>query len=308
MSIGVAAYPEGGGEPQTLLKNADIAMYAAKDLGRNRYCFYDPSMDAAALEGLRLERNLRHALRHEEFRLAFQPIVDLSSGRTVAVEALLRWHSRELGEVPADRFIPIAEETGLIHEIGEWVLFEACRLVSEIQPDHAFRVAVNLSSRQFSHPRRLLDSVLFALRNSGLMPNQLELEITETILIDDRPEIAGLIDQLDRIGVRLSLDDFGTGYSALNYLQRFPFDVLKIDRSFTNQVPDSSANASLIRAIIAMAHALELEVVAEGIERREQAGFLLVYHCEFGQGHLYSRPMSTEELRLHLIDPQAISA
>ncbi|MGB5252802.1 MAG: EAL domain-containing protein [Sedimenticolaceae bacterium] len=307
-SIGVATYPKGGKEPQMLVKNADIAMYAAKEMGRNRCCHYDPSMDAAALEGMRIERNLRSALRKQEFRLAFQPIVDLSSGRTVAVEALLRWKNAELGEVPADKFIPIAEECGLIHDIGEWVLIEACRVVSELQPDHDFRVAINLSSRQFSHPSHLLDCVLLALRRSGLMPNQLELEITEAILIDDRAEIAKLIDQLDRIGVRLSLDDFGTGYSALNYLQRFPFDALKIDRSFTKQLPDSDANASLIRAIIAMAHALGLEVIAEGIERREQAGFLLVYHCELGQGHLYSEPMSAEQLRLHLIDPQAISA
>ena len=304
----VANYPPGGKEPRMLVKNADIAMYAAKELGRNRFCYYDPSMDAAALEGMRIERNLRVALGKQEFRLAFQPIVDLSSGRTVAVEALLRWKNAELGEVPADKFIPIAEESGLIHDIGEWVLIEACRAVSELQPDHDFRVAINLSSRQFSHPSHLLDCVLLALRRSGLMPNQLELEITETILIDDRAEIADLIHQLDRIGVRLSLDDFGTGYSALNYLQRFPFDALKIDRSFTKQVPDSDANASLIRAIIAMAHALGLEVIAEGIERREQAGFLLVYHCELGQGHLYSEPMSAEQLRLHLIDPQAISA
>ena len=307
-SIGVANYPQGGKDPQILVKNADIAMYAAKELGRNRCCNYDPSMDAAALEGMRIERNLRLALKRQEFRLAFQPIVDLSSGKTVAVEALLRWKNAELGEVPADKFIPIAEECGLIHDIGGWVLVEACRVVSELQPEDDFRVAINLSSRQFSHPRHLLDCVLLALRRSGLMPNQLELEITETILIDDRAEIVDLINQLDRIGVRLSLDDFGTGYSALNYLQRFPFDALKIDRSFTKQVPDSDANASLIRAIIAMAHALGLEVIAEGIERREQAGFLLVYHCEFGQGHLYSEPMSADQLRLHLIDPQAISA
>jgi diguanylate cyclase (GGDEF)-like protein len=307
-SIGVASYPRGGKDPQMLVKNADIAMYAAKELGRNRFCNYDPSMDAAALEGMRIERNLRLALRRQEFRLAFQPIVDLSSGKTVAVEALLRWKNAELGEVPAEKFVPIAEECGLIHDIGEWVLVEACRIVSEMQPDHDFRVAINLSSRQFSHPNHLLDCVLLALRRSGLMPNQLELEITETILIDDRTEIVDLINQLDRIGVRLSLDDFGTGYSALNYLQRFPLDALKIDRSFTKQLPDGGANASLIRAIIAMAHALGLEVIAEGIERREQAGFLLVYHCEFGQGHLYSEPMSADQLRLHLIDPQAISA
>jgi len=307
-SIGVAAYPQGGTEPQKLLKNADIAMYAAKERGRNRYCYYDPSMDAAAIEGVRLENNLRHALRRNEFRLVFQPIVAIGSGRIVAVEALLRWTNEELGEVPPEKFIPVAEETGLIHEIGEWLLAEACHAIARIQPDHQFRIAINLSSKQFSRPGRLLECILSALRQSGLMPNQLELEITESILIDDRPEITDLISQLDRIGVRLSLDDFGTGYSALNYLQRFPFDVLKIDRSFTSQIPGSKANSSLIRAIIAMAHALELEVVAEGLETREQAGFLLVYHCEFGQGYLYSQPMPAEQLEVQLACEQAIPA
>jgi EAL domain-containing protein (putative c-di-GMP-specific phosphodiesterase class I) len=283
-------------------------MYAAKQNGRNGFALYDPTMDAGALETVRLERNLRHALARDELYLVFQPIVDLASGRTTAFEALLRWHNAELGEVSPTRFIPVAEETGLIHEIGEWVMREACRTLGALHADSALRVAVNLSPKQFSHPTRLLDCVLDALRQSGLMPEQLEIEITESILIDDRPEIAGLINQLDRIGVRLSLDDFGTGYSALNYLQRFPFDVLKIDRSFTCQVPDSKANASLIRAIIAMAHALDLEVVAEGIETRQQAGFLLVYHCEFGQGFLYSRPLPRDRIRHHLDEGTALSA
>jgi EAL domain-containing protein (putative c-di-GMP-specific phosphodiesterase class I) len=283
-------------------------MYAAKEQGRNRYCYYDPSMDAAAIEGMRLENNLRHALEKDEFHLMFQPIVEMGSGKIVAVEALLRWTNQELGEVSPEQFIPIAEETGLIHEIGEWVLVEACTIIGKLQLGRQFRIAVNLSSKQFSRPARLLDCVLFALRQSGLNPSQLELEITETILIDDRPEIADLINQLDRIGVRLSIDDFGTGYSALNYLQRFPFDVLKIDRSFTSQMPGSNANSSLIRAIIAMAHALDLEVVAEGIETREQAGFLLVYHCEFGQGYLYSRPMNVQQMQIHLTGVQAALA
>ena len=307
-SIGVAAYPDGGTEPHKLMKNADIAMYSAKERGRNRYCYYDPSMDAQAMESMKLENNLRHALSRDEFHLQYQPIVDLSSGRTVAVEALLRWTSAEMGNVPPDKFVPIAEETGVIHEIGEWVLMEACKKVGALRRDLDFRLAVNLSSKQFSRPGRLLDCVLMALRNSGLMPSQLELEFTESILIDDRPEIGEFINQLDRIGVRLSIDDFGTGYSALNYLQRFPFDILKIDRSFTNQVPDNEASASLIRAIIAMAHALGLEVIAEGIEERKQTGFLLVHHCEFGQGYLYSKPLSINDLREYLAAEQAMIA
>ena len=307
-SIGVASFPEGGTEPQRLLKNADIAMYAAKEQGRNRYSYYDPSLDAAAVESMKIENNLRHALAREELHLLFQPIVDLSSGSIVAAEALLRWTNRELGDVPPDKFIPVAEETGLIHEIGEWVLTEACRQIGTLHTDREFRVAVNLSTRQFSRPGRLLDCVLSALRTSGLMPSQLELEITESVLIDDRPEIGALIGQLDRIGVRLSIDDFGTGYSALNYLQRFPFDILKIDRSFTQEIPDNEASSSLIRAIIAMAHALGLEVIAEGIEHRTQAGFLLVQHCEFGQGFLYSRPVSLHNLHELLAEEHAKSA
>ncbi len=307
-SIGVATYPDGGAEPETLLKNADVAMYAAKQSGRNRYSYFDPSMDASSVETLRLEHRLRHALKNREFQLVFQPIVDLSSGTTVAVEALLRWTSYDLGSVTPERFIPIAEETGLIHEIGEWVLVEACNSLSAMQPDADFRVAVNLSSKQFSRPTRLLDSTLHALQTSGLMPNQLELEITESVLMEDRPEITSLIHQLDRIGVRLSIDDFGTGYSALNYLQRFPFDVVKIDRTFTHQIPDSESDASLIRAIIAIAQALGLEVIAEGIENRQQAGFLLVQHCRFGQGRLYSEPMTAAQLGVHLSEAQALSA
>ncbi len=307
-SIGIATYPEAGSEPQQLLKNADIAMYSAKQAGRNRYRSYNPSMDAAAVASTRLENNLRRALERQELHLVFQPIVELNSGTTVAVEALLRWTSKDLGVVEPDRFIPIAEESGMIHEIGEWLLVEACRTISAMQPDNEFRVAINLSSKQFSRPGRLLDCTLYALKTSGLMPSQLELEITESILIDDSAETTDLIHQLDRIGVRLSIDDFGTGYSALNYLQRFPFDVLKIDRSFTQQIPHSESNASLIRAIMATARALSLEVVAEGVENREQAGFLLVQHCNFGQGYLYSEPMSAEQLALHLAGERAMSA
>ncbi|MCB1775622.1 MAG: EAL domain-containing protein [Gammaproteobacteria bacterium] len=307
-SIGVAVYPHGGDEPIKLLKNADIAMYAAKERGRNRYCLYDPGMDVATVQRLQLENNLRHALERNEMHIAYQPIVELVSGRTIAVEALLRWDNPQFGNVSPDRFIPIAEETGLIHEIGEWVLYNACAQIAEIQDNSRLRLAINLSTKQFSRPAHLLDAVLRALRHSGLMPFQLELEVTESLLIDDDPEVVRLLGQLDRIGVRLSVDDFGTGYSALNYLQRFPFDVLKIDRSFTAQIPDNDANATLIRAIIAMAHALELEVVAEGIERREQAGFLLVQHCEYGQGYLYSKPLSLDELEIHLGTDAALSA
>ena len=307
-SIGVTAYPHGGREPLKLLKNADVAMYAAKQRGRNRYCHYDPSLDASEVESVQIENQLRHALKRNEFHLVFQPIVAIGSGSIVAVEALLRWSSAELGDVPPEKFIPVAEETGLIHEIGEWLLTEACRAIAAIRPGHQFRVTLNLSPKQFSRPGRLLEQVLFALRQSGLMPNQLELEVTEATLTQDRPEITELINQLDRIGVRLSLDDFGTGYSALNYLQRYPFDVLKIDRSFTCQVPTSKANSSLVRAIIAMAHAFDLEVVAEGLETREQAGFLLVYHCDYGQGYLYSQPIGVEQLQIHMAGEQAIPA
>jgi diguanylate cyclase (GGDEF)-like protein len=307
-SIGVAVYPEGGDEPLQLLKNADIAMYAAKESGRNRYCLYDPGMDVATVQRLQLENNLRHALSRDEMHLAYQPIVDLVSGRTVAVEALLRWDNPQFGNVSPERFIPIAEETGLIHEIGEWVLDTACTEIAAIQGNSRLRLAINLSTKQFSRPARLMDAVLRALRHSGMMPLQLELEVTESLLIDDEPEVTRLLGQLDRIGVRLSIDDFGTGYSALNYLQRFPFDVLKIDRSFMAQIPDNAANATLIRAIIAMAHALELEVVAEGIERRDQAGFLLVQHCEYGQGYMYSKPLTADELRGHLGTDTAMSA
>jgi len=306
--IGIASYPSDASDMAALIQSAEGASAQVSAEEKGGFQFYSSDMNAKSRERLQMEADLRHAIDAEQLVLHYQPIVDVKNGQVTGVEALVRWQKSDGKFIFSNEFIPVAEETGLIHEIGEWVLIEACRTMSEMAADRQLRVAVNLSPKQFSRPGRLLECILYALRESGLMPNQLELEITETILIDDRPEIADLIDQLDRIGVRLSIDDFGTGYSALNYLQRFPFDVLKIDRSFTSQVPDSGANASLIRAIIAMAHALDLEVIAEGIERREQAGFLLVYHCEFGQGHLYSRPMTADALRLHLADPQAIPA
>lgn len=298
-SIGLTVFPSDGTTPAELLRNAETAMYMAKQQGHG-YHFYTPEMNREALERLTLETQLRHAAARGELSLHYQPVLDLSSGRGVAVEALMRWHHPELGHVGPDRFIPVAEETGLIIPIGQWLLDEACQqAVRWRQQGLLLRVAVNVSSRQFVGGH-IVSAVERALSASRLPPEWLELELTERLLLSDVPQTKYALNQLKRLGVRLVLDDFGTGYSSLSYLKRYPFDALKIDRSFIRDLDKEPEAAALTRAIIAMGHSLGLEVIGEGIETRDQAEFLQRHGCRLAQGFLFGHPQAASELQQQL--------
>ncbi|UHD18296.1 putative bifunctional diguanylate cyclase/phosphodiesterase [Thiocapsa bogorovii] len=296
VTLGVAMSPHDGKSAEDLLKNADLAMKEGKDSGRARYSFYVTGLDVQIRERLSMANLLRHAAERGELALLYQPLIDLRSGRVVAAEALLRWTSEELGTVAPDLLVPVAEDAGLIQQIGGWVLQRACAAAARWQSIAPCRVAVNVSSLQLQAPESFSEQVELALQRSGLNAGLLELEITEGVLLRDRPTIGALLAGLDRRGIRLSLDDFGTGYSALSYLRRFPFHVLKIDRSFIAGIPDNQEDTELTRAIIAMAQALDLSVLAEGVERPEQRDFLLEQGCDLAQGYLFSRPIDANGL------------
>ncbi|MBI2380569.1 MAG: EAL domain-containing protein [Gammaproteobacteria bacterium] len=291
-SIGITLFPVDGDQPQALLQNADAAMYRAKALGRNTYQYFTPQMNVEAIDRLKLENHLRYALERQELSLVFQPLVNLASGRISGVEALLRWNSAALGFVPPDVFIPIAEETGLIVPIGEWVLVEACKGFQTLRGTvpELKHLAVNVSARQF-RGGQILKSVQKALKDSGLGAECLELEITERLLLGNAPETREMLESLSGLGARLSIDDFGTGYSALSYIRSYPFQVLKIDRSFVADVTTVQEHASLAVAIIAMGHSLGLEVIGEGVETAEQLAFLREHGCDVVQGYFYSKPL-----------------
>lgn len=293
-SIGVALYPQHHEQVDGLLKSADAAMYRAKDLGRNNYQFFTKELNAQASERLALETHLRRALDRNEFLLHYQPQVDLSSGEVVGVEALIRWQNPELGLVSPTDFIPLAEETGLIVPIGEWVLRTACSQNKAWQGAGlpALRMSVNLSARQFRE-KNIVDTVRQILNQTGLAPKYLELELTESLLQNvDTAEV--VLKELHSLGVHLSVDDFGTGYSSLNYLKRFPIDNLKIDRSFVRDVINDPDDAAITDAIITMAHTLGIYVVAEGVETREQLAFLHQHRCDLVQGYYFSKPLPAE--------------
>jgi diguanylate cyclase (GGDEF)-like protein len=300
-SIGVTVFPDDGHRSTDLLRNGDMAMYHAKRAGKNTYKFFDASLNAAAMHRLRIETALRKAIDNNELTLKYQPQYTLSTGTTSGVEALLRWESQEFGNVPPDQFIPIAEETGLILPIGEWVIAEACR---QLVRWHAAgvpvpRVAVNVSASQFNSatfPERIR-SILHDLK---VDPHYVELELTETILMSQAEESVQTLEALKAIGVHLAIDDFGTGYSSLSYLKRFPIDRLKIDRSFILHVDRDRDNAAIAQAVIAMAETMSLQVTAEGVETQEQLSFLRNQHCHDGQGYLFGRPMSPDDIALLL--------
>lgn len=295
-SIGIAIFPTDSDNSGTLLQHADAAMYEAKHNGKSSYAHFSPEMSEVSHERLQMESLMRRALELNEFELHYQPIVHTETGKLQAAEALLRWNNPTLGLVMPDRFIPLAEETGLITPVGEWVMQEACRTAVGWgkTTGRSIGISVNVSPRQFRDPG-FFDGVMSALRSSGLKPELLELEITERLLLDNSIETATILYQLDKAGVRLSVDDFGTGYSALSYLKSYPFDVLKIDKSFVNDVNKEPEDASLVRAIINMAHSLGLKVIAEGVEEESQADFLRREHCDYSQGYYYSRPQTGKD-------------
>ncbi len=290
-SIGIAIYPEDGRDPDSLLRNADAAMYFAKGRGRNGYQFYSDEMNPSRATAIAIESRLRAAVEHDEFEVYYQPILDAESFKIVAAEALLRWPDEERGFIPPDEFIPVAEETGLIVALGRTVLRRACRQAQQWRDELGIsvRIGVNVSGYQIREPG-MLDMVRSALSDSGVAPDQVELEITEsTIMQDDALTVQTLRDLKD-LGVGLALDDFGTGYSSLSYLRRFTIDRVKIDRSFVSDLMANADDAALTSAIIAMAHGLRLKVVAEGVETPAQALFLQQRGCDELQGYLFGRP------------------
>ncbi len=295
-SIGITVYPLDANDPHTLMRNADAAMYRAKEMGRNRAQFFTKELNEQALERVRLEAQLRHAIARNELELHFQPIVDLRSRLLVGAEALLRWRNDELGEIPPDQFIPLAEDSGLINALGDWVLQHALSDVNTWRNNgvNGLRVAVNVSSRQF-RGTGLVDSVVQILNRTNIPPNLLELEITEGILLEDFPETTEVFKRLADLGVGFAVDDFGTGYSSLNYLRRFPVGCLKIDRSFISGVVSNPDQAALVQAIINMARSLKLEVISEGVETAEQLAFVQENGCNLVQGFLISKPLPADE-------------
>jgi diguanylate cyclase (GGDEF)-like protein len=297
VSIGISTFPADGSDSQSLIKAADVAMYRAKETGRNNYQFYLPSMNIHTLERLELESDLRRALERGEFLLHYQPKVEVASGLITGVEALLRWKHPLRGLVPPLDFIPLAEETGLIVPIGEWVLATACARNKAWQGRGLpkLSVAVNLSARQFADTM-LLANLTRIIHDSGLDPSLLELEITESVVMSNAECAVSVLEKLKSTGVQIAIDDFGTGYSSLAYLKRFPIDILKIDRSFIRDIPADSGDMKITRAIIAMAHSLRLKVVAEGVETAEQLKFLRSQSCDAAQGYFLYRPLQEEEL------------
>jgi diguanylate cyclase (GGDEF)-like protein/PAS domain S-box-containing protein len=305
-SIGIALYPDHGQDLDALLKNADAAMYETKARGRNGYSVFTDGLNEVSVRRLELEAGLRRALEQHQFHLHYQPIVrldpdDPARGTPVAVEALLRWDDPEHGPVSPADFIPVAEESGLIVPIGEWILRTACREMRRLQAATGAElgVAVNLSPRQFRQGN-LVAMVQQALRDAGLPPASLELEITEGVLMDDPIQARKVLQRLREIGVRVAVDDFGTGYSSLSYLTRFPVDKLKLDRSFVRHATTQSEDAAIASSVIQLGRSLHLQVVAEGVETLEQARFLAARECELAQGFLYSRPLPPEALRAWL--------
>ena len=296
-SIGIAVYPQDGADVETLLKNSDTAMYYAKDAGRSNFQFFARAMNAAAAERLLLESSLRHAIERGELLLHYQPLVNIADGSIVATEALARWNHPELGLVAPARFIPVAEDSGLIVPLGEWVLRQACSQLKQWREQgvQLRRMVVNLSPHQFRQ-KRLVQTFSRVLSETGVDPHWLGLEITESVIMEN-PEVSiDILEKLKALGIELSLDDFGTGYSSLSYLKRFPIDKLKIDQSFVRDITTDADDAAMVAAIIVMAHQLNIRVVAEGVESAAQLAFLREHGCDEYQGYYFSRPLPADDL------------
>ena len=296
-SVGVAVFPDDGATPELLIERADIAMYRAKESGRNTFQFFTTAMNERLVERLRLEADLRKAIERNELVLHYQPQVDLATGQIVGVEALIRWQHPQLGMVSPGRFIPVAEETGLIGPIGDWVIRTAVaqNVAWQCAGYGQLRLSVNLSAYQFGQPE-LVESIAAVLQEHAMESQQLEIELTESMVMKDVERAISVLRNLKALGVKLSIDDFGTGYSSLSYLKRFPIDELKIDQSFVQDIAINTDDAAIVLAIISLAHSLRLRVIAEGVETASQLDFLRHHGCDEMQGYHFSRPLPAAEL------------
>jgi len=302
-SIGIAVTSNGHENPEELLRNADVAMYMAKNQGKGSYAVFENEMHETLIKRIEIESDLRRAIEQQEFVLHYQPIIDLESKRMMGMEALVRWNHPQKGLIPPMDFLPIAEETRLIIPLGKWILEEACRQARKWQVEYKceswLSITVNISNRQFLQ-KTLVEMIVSALADSGLSPHSLILEITEDTMLENTEATGKKLQELKNIGVRLAIDDFGTGYSSLSYLQQFPVDILKIDKSFIDKINDSKEGAAVARAIITMGDTLHLRTVAEGIETPEQTATLQSLGCELGQGYHFARPLNIEDMNTFL--------
>ncbi len=310
VSIGVSLNPQHGADAQTLLKNAESAMFAVKKQGRNQFQLYKQELNHTSSQRLRLENDLRHAIQRNQLFLAYQPIIDMKRRRIVSAEALIRWRHPELGIIPPDSFIPLADETGLIHSIGEWVVHKACEQLRVWQDlgHEGLSVAVNVSAAQFKQDG-LVAGIEHILRETGIDAHDLELEITETVAMQSADTTIQTLRRFKNMGISISIDDFGTGYSSLSYLKRFPIDTLKIDRSFVRDISVDSDDAAIVQAINSLGKTLKLRLVAEGVETREQFDYLCQQGCDRMQGYYFSKPVDAAEF-LVLLErtPRKLSA
>ncbi|OUR71030.1 hypothetical protein A9Q77_06965, partial [Marinomonas sp. 42_23_T18] len=299
-SLGVTLYPKDGDTTNILLKNADAALHKAKESGRNNVQFFTANLNRDAMKKLSLENDLRRALKRNQFEVYYQPQVDLNNKQVIGCEALIRWHHPTKGFVSPIDFIPLAEETGLINDIGEWVLFEACQQAANWRNEYgrAIDMAINLSARQFDD--MLVATVIKALKQSKLPSHCLTLEITESILVHNPEDVIHTLTQLRQLGIKIALDDFGTGFSSLSYLKRFPLDKLKIDRAFVKGLPNDSDDSAIIASVLAVAEHFNLTTIAEGIENPEQDIFLKELSCSQGQGYFYDKPLTAHDMSQRL--------
>jgi diguanylate cyclase (GGDEF)-like protein len=306
-SIGICTFPEDGTDAQALVANADIAMYRAKEQGRNRHCFYSAELNHLSQERLSLEMGLRHAVERGEIEIHYQPRIAFGNGGVTGVEALIRWRHPELGLLSPDRFVPLAEETGIIVDIGYWTLRRVCeRGRGWLDSGMHLSVAVNLSARQFHEPD-LPKQLAAILKATGMPPSLLELEITESMVMRDPERAVGIMEALTDMGLKLAIDDFGTGHSSLGYLKRFPIDQLKVDRTFVRDLPHNSDDVAITRAVIAMAHSLKMSVVAEGVEHQAQYDLLRDEGCDEFQGYFCRPPLEEAELMRFLAERRVVS-
>jgi diguanylate cyclase (GGDEF)-like protein len=304
-SIGLALAVPGEIEGEEALRNADVAMYLAKDSGKSAIAVYEPHLHTEVLERLQLRADLQKAIRSNELLLHYQPTIDLTDGAIVGFEALVRWQHPERGMMPPGLFIPMAEQSGLIVPLGSWVLREACFAAASLTADGApLRMSVNVAAQQLVQPG-FVDEVRRVLADSGLAPDRLVLEITESVVLQGMDQVVPRLTALRELGIRIAIDDFGTGYSSLSYLRNLPVDVLKVDKAFIDRVTLDSQDAALTEAIIAMSSRMNLTTVAEGVEDSGQAAWLSGVHCDYGQGFLWSKPVALDQARLLLADQAA---